>query len=60
MKPGQLSRADLLAALAEGNQQIGNRIAEELGLTESEVIERIQAEVLKLYGIELHTEVNVV
>lgn len=32
MKPGQLSRADLLVALAEGDQQLGNRIGRELGL----------------------------
>ncbi|MCI5139452.1 MAG: hypothetical protein D3922_13805, partial [Candidatus Electrothrix sp. AR1] len=32
MKPGQLSRADLLSAMAEENQQITDRIAKELKL----------------------------
>ncbi|MCI5162475.1 MAG: hypothetical protein D3917_10770, partial [Candidatus Electrothrix sp. AX5] len=32
MKPGQLSRADLLAALAEDDHQVRNRIADALGL----------------------------
>ncbi|MCI5147551.1 MAG: hypothetical protein D3923_18955, partial [Candidatus Electrothrix sp. AR3] len=36
MKPRQLSRADLLAALAEDDQQVRNRIAHALGLDYTE------------------------